>query len=100
MCAGIVRVVVLRLPPHSKSIARSPRAQLIFLDGFPGVCSLRSLHPRLYALVRSAHFSEVSGACALAIKSARVAISTPEACVPIIAVPFVRCSTFYIIAAP
>ena len=42
------------LPPHSKSVARSAGLVGFFIPD-PEVCSLRSLHPRLYAAVRSAH---------------------------------------------
>ena len=40
--------------PHSKSVARSAGLVGSFIPD-PGVCSLCSLHPRLYAAVRSAH---------------------------------------------
>ena len=40
---------------HRTQICRPLRGLKPFLDCGPGVCSLRSPHPRLYAVVRSAH---------------------------------------------
>jgi hypothetical protein len=43
------------LPAHSKFIRRPLRGLYICWIRDPGVCSLRSLHPSLYAVARSAH---------------------------------------------
>jgi len=40
---------------ENRRLSAAPRAEIL-LDCDPGVCSLRSLHPRLYAVVRSARW--------------------------------------------